>query len=203
MKTQAQRHYNYCRIDTGKHPLISEAYLSGDLVPDCYRYSQSGKRTEGRKPLLRLIAVNSSKWEEAPDNGMRAYFLLLHEGLTAVKNPKFAKKVDFNDHVNKGIYSTLAGACGMSMLERINNKGGNKKMEVLVKKFITEAEEAAAEARGKAEGITQGIAQGVAQGIAQGMSKGAAKLAELIKSGMSVDEALAIIHNENSNTAAL
>jgi len=48
-------------------------------------------------------------------------------------------------------------------------------------------------AEGVVKGIAEGVVKGVAEGIEKGMSIGANKLAELIKSGVSVDEALRLL----------
>ena len=46
------------------------------------------------------------------------------------------------------------------------------------------------------EGLEQGIEQGIEQGLEQGHAEGAIKLAEFIKAGLSVDDALVRVQSE-------
>ena len=49
---------------------------------------------------------------------------------------------------------------------------------------------------GEARGVAIGEARGVAKGKTEGIAIGATRLAELIKSGLSVEEAIRIINEE-------
>ena len=67
----------------------------------------------------------------------------------------------------------------------------------VMEQMKSEAREAGWE-EGRQQGRQQGIQEGIQEGRQQGRQQGILRLAELIKSGLSVEEALARIQNEYS-----
>ena len=82
--------------------------------------------------------------------------------------------------INSGKAKRISSALKKSSREFSKDKGVKKSMSIK-QKWQDEA---------KTEGIEEGIQQGKQQGIQQGIQQGAAKIVELIKAGLSPEEAL-------------
>ena len=116
-----------------------EASLSGSLVSE-------------EEQLLNMIAINTAKWQDAPNERVRQYLSLLHNGILSERNRSKFANVDTSSAMFSDMDRRIRLASAEIKYEESVMKG-DKAMAAELYKYLTTEEAAEAEAKGKAKTV--------------------------------------------------
>ncbi|MCL2200096.1 MAG: hypothetical protein FWB80_14380 [Defluviitaleaceae bacterium] len=160
--------------DKTETALIEKGTFYGDLF-----------KTDNDRKQMTLIAVNTAKWKDAPTEELRACLSTLHHGIMTESNKSDFADIDKDGAAFTKIQRAVRMACAQTIKQEYKKKGDDS-MVLKYETYLTKEEREEAEIRGEARGKAEGIAEG------------ASKVIELIKSGLTPEEALRKITEESA-----